>query len=329
MRCDNRCAIATYRNAFLIYNPFAGRIRRGKRLIEDSVALMQRSGHTVKAMSTTGPGAATEMAKRCLDHGADLIAVAGGDGTINEAMNGMLYSNIPLAILPGGTANVLAMETGIGSKMLQAAGQIGHWFPERVSVGVHSDGAEQPPRCFLLMCGAGLDAHIVYNINAPLKAALGKVSYWIGGFSQLGRRFPEFEVEADGRTYSASFALASRVRNYGGDLEIARSITLLEDDFELVLFSGANSFHYLRYMLAVMTRGLDQVPGVTILRTKAARFSGAQDLRVYSQIDGEYAGRLPVTLSIIPRAVTLLLPQPYRSKRPAGQQDAWTTSHTP
>lgn len=285
---------------------------------------MQRSGHTLKPMSTTGPGAATEMAKLCLDHGADLVAVAGGDGTINEVMNGMVYSHVPLAILPGGTANVFAMETGIGSNMLKAARRLGEWVPERVSVGVHSDGAEQPPRCFLLMCGAGLDAHIVYNINASLKAALGKVSYWIGGFSQLGRRFPEFDVQVDGRTYQASFALASRVRNYGGDLEIARTVTLLEDDFELVLFSGANSFHYLRYMLAVVTRGLKEVPGVTILRTREARFSGPEDGRIYSQIDGEYAGRLPVTLRIIPRCVTLLLPQKYRSKRPE-----WTTSHTP
>ncbi len=298
-------------------------------MLDQSIAVMRQAGHEIKSLSTTGPGSAAEIAKCCLDRGADLILVAGGDGTINEVVNGMVYSPVPLGILPGGTANVLAMETRIGSRMVHAAGQLGSWIPERVSLALHQDGAERPGRYFLLMCGAGLDAHIVYHINASLKAALGKVSYWIGGFSQLGRRFPEFEVEADGRRYRTSFALASRVRNYGGDLEIARSVTLMDDEFELVLFSGENSFHYLRYMVGIMTGNMDRIPGITILHTRNVRLFAPEDARIYSQIDGEYAGPLPINLEIVPRSLTLLLPQNYRERRKASTfQQEWTTSHT-
>jgi hypothetical protein len=90
-----------------------------------------------------------------------------------------------------------------------------------------------------------LDADIVYNLNPRMKEAFGKVAYWIGGFSKVGRRIPEFTVQANGREYRASFALLSRVRNYGGDLEIAPTISLLDDEFEMVLFEGESSFGFL------------------------------------------------------------------------------------
>lgn len=296
--------------------------------MEDSLSRMRRAGHVVKAISTTGPGSAAEIAKRCVDHSADLILVAGGDGTINEVANGMIYSDVPLAILPGGTANVLAMETGIGRWMLQAADHIGDWIPERIAVGLHTDGFERPPRYFLLMCGAGLDAHIVYHISASLKAALGKASYWIGGFSQLGRKFPEFDVEVGGKTYRCSFALISRVRNYGGDLNIAPSISMLDNEFEVVLFSGNSSFRYLGYMLGVVTGRLDRTPGVTVLRTGTVSLS-ASDSRIYTHVDGEYAGPVPATLQIVPKALKLLFPPRYRERyAAAANAREWTTSLT-
>jgi YegS/Rv2252/BmrU family lipid kinase len=291
---------------------------------------MRSAGHLVKEISTTGPGSASEIAKRCIDLSADLILVAGGDGTINEVANGMIYSDVPLAILPGGTANVLAMETGIGSHTLQAAENLADWVPERIAVGVLSDGLERPPRYFLLMCGAGLDAHIVYNISASLKAALGKVSYWIGGFSQLGRRFPEFDVEANGQTYRCSFALISRVRNYGGDLNIAPTISMLDDEFEVVLFAGNNSFRYLSYMLGVVAGRVARTPGVTVLRTGTVHLK-AGDRRIYTQVDGEYSGPLPATIQIVPKALNLLLPPGYRSSytaAAAANAREWTASLT-
>jgi YegS/Rv2252/BmrU family lipid kinase len=290
---------------------------------------MRKAGHTVKAISTTGPGSAAEIAKRCIELSADLILVAGGDGTINEVANGMVYSDVPLAILPGGTANVLAMETGIGRWMLQSSDRLSDWVPERIAVGLLTDGFERPPRYFLLMCGAGLDAHIVYHISASLKAALGKVSYWIGGFSQLGRSFPEFDVEVDGQIHRVSFALISRVRNYGGDLNIAPTVSLLDDEFEVVLFSGRSSLRYLGYMLGVMLGRVANTDGVRVLRTRTLQLTAPDDGRIYTQVDGEYAGPLPATLQIVPKALTLLLPPRYRERYAAANSSReWTISLT-
>ena len=263
-----------------------------------------------------------------VDCGADLVLVAGGDGTINEVVNGMAHSEVPLGILPAGTANVLANELGMAKGMERAAAAFPHSVAERVALG-RLDLPGDDPRHFLLMAGAGLDADIVHSLNQGIKNALGKPAYWIGGFSKLGRRIPEFTVEAEGRSFRAGFALLSRVRNYGGDLEIAPTVSLFDDEFELVLFEGESSFTYLKYMLGVVTRRLQGMPGVTILRTRQAAFSAPAGSQVHLQVDGEYAGLVPARVEIVPQALTLLTPPGFRTRRPATVQDAqWTTSPT-
>jgi diacylglycerol kinase (ATP) len=290
---------------------------------------LHREGDTQEAVPTSGPGTAAGIAAQAIERGADLILVAGGDGTINETVNGMLHSKIPLGILPGGTANVLATELGIARGLERAAGEFREWVPERVSLGLFRPGDDAAPRYFLLMAGVGLDAHIVYNLNPSLKAVAGKVAYWVGGFSQLGRRFPEFDVIVEGRTARVSFALISRVRNYGGDLTIAPTISLLDPEFELVLFEGANSFRYLKYIFGVIARRLEGMRGITILRTREVSLRCPEDSRIYIQLDGEYAGRLPAGIAMVPDAITLLVPSAFRDRdRVPAQQPAWTISPT-
>jgi diacylglycerol kinase family enzyme len=180
------------------------------------------------------------------------------------------------------------------------------------------------------MAGAGLDADIVYHLNARMKAAFGKVAYWIGGFSKVGRRIPEFTVEAEGRKFRASFALLSRVRNYGGDLEIAPTISLLDDEFEMVLFEGESSLGFVKYMLAVVAHQQRNMSGITILRTREASFSAPPgEEPIHLQVDGEYAGVVPARVEIVPNALTLLVPPGFRARRPASVEDAaWTTQPT-
>ena len=183
------------------------------------------------------------------------------------------------------------------------------------------------------MAGAGLDADIVYHLNPRMKEAFGKVAYWIGGFSKLGRRIPEFTVRAEGREYRASFALLSRVRNYGGDLEIAPTISLLDDEFEMVLFEGESSLGFLKYMLAVVVHQQQNMRGITILRTRQAAFSAPDGRKIHLQVDGEYAGVAPACVEIVPNALTLLVPPGFRARRPASvpasvSDAAWTTSPT-
>jgi diacylglycerol kinase family enzyme len=303
--------ITTYRNTVLIHNPRAGRIlRSGGALIRRAGETLRAQGHCVTEAPTTGPRTAGEIARAHIQRGADLIVVAGGDGTINEAIEGMIGSSVPLAILPAGTANVLATEMKLGRDPVKVARQLGELKARQVSVG-HVTLGDGVQRHFLLMAGIGLDAHVVYNVSAALKARTGKFAYWVAGWSLLGKRLAQFEVDVDGKKHRCSFALLSKVRNYGGDFEIARSVTLMDDQFEIVLLEGKTSFEFVRYFAGMALGRLAGMRGVTVLRAHRASVGGAADARVYVQIDGEFGGLLPAELRVVPGAIRLLVPEGY------------------
>jgi len=298
--------IAPYRQPVLIYNPTAGTIRRNPaRILQRTTEALERASIRPSLAPTAGPGDATRIAREVIEDGADLILVLGGDGTINEAVNGMVHSQAALGILPAGTANVLAMELGLGSRLDRAVERLKTSVEKRVAVGrvCRADAG----RHFLAMGGAGLDAKIVYDLNPKFKAFAGKLAYWLGGFGHIGQQVKNFEVRINGSRYECGFALASRVRNYGGDLEIASGASLLRDDFEIVLFEGTNPLRYLTYMFGVGLNRVQSMPGVHTIHAGRLELNGAEHL----QIDGEYAGRLPASLEIVPNALTLLVPPSY------------------
>lgn len=303
--------IARYRSIGLIYNPRAGALKRGaeKRLAAIVSALRKIAGH-VEARPTTGPETAGGIASELIAGGADLIAVAGGDGTINEALNGMAGSAVPLGVLPAGTANMLGRELGLARRPEEAAAAIGEWEPLRTSLGLlRPEGA--PARRFLMVAGAGLDARVVEELDLRLKDRTGKLAYWLASFGLISQRLAEFDVEAGCLRRRCGFALAARVRNYGGDLEIARGASLLRRDFEAVMMEGAAAVPYLKYFAGVVTGTLGRMRGVTIAGARSLRLVPACGERVAVQVDGELAGRLPASVEIVDDALTLLVPPKY------------------
>jgi diacylglycerol kinase family enzyme len=250
-----------------------------------------------------------------IQSGCDLIIAAGGDGTINEVANGMLDSGVPLAILPGGTANVLAREIGLPLSMGRAAARLNELQPIRIPAGrLHTPAGH---RAFLCMAGAGLDAEIIYRLNLDLKAAAGKLAYYLSGFGQVFRPLEEFEVTVDGHSHAASFALISRVRNYGGDLEIARGASLLRNEFEVVLFRGRIGMRYLPYLCGVVLRRVNQMAGCCVLRGRSVACASVPARDIYYQVDGELGGKLPVSAEVVPDALTLLVPRDYLRREQA------------
>ena len=298
------------RRAAILYNPIARGLSRHLHLLQRSIAVLARQGIEGHLVATKGPGTAGAQARRQIEAGRDLIIAAGGDGTINEVANGMLHSGVPLAILPGGTANVLAREMGLPIHLEKAAAEISNLQPHSIAAGGLSIGGSEQ-RAFLCMAGAGLDAEIVARLNLDLKAATGKFAYYVAGFGHVFRSLQEFEVTVDGNTFEASFALVSRVRNYGGDLEIARGASLLRDDFEVVLFRGTVSARYLQYFVGVALKRVERIKGCTVLRGRSVTCSHPKGNGVYVQVDGELAGNLPIAAEILPDALTLLMPPPY------------------
>ena len=111
-------AIAAARKTIIIYNPFAGKMgAKGLKRLSDAAEILREAGHDTWLVPTQGPGTAGAIARRSIADGAELILAAGGDGTINEIAEGVAFSDVPLGILPAGTANVLANEMGLGSSI--------------------------------------------------------------------------------------------------------------------------------------------------------------------------------------------------------------------
>jgi diacylglycerol kinase (ATP) len=305
--------IAIYQNTVLIYNPAAGRVRRSKgRIIARALEVLGEQGIRARAIPTNGPRTATEIAREAVSRDIDLVLVAGGDGTVNEVVNGMAGSHVPLGLLPAGTANVLAVELGLGKRIVPAARKINACVPERIAIGrLHT---ELGSRHFLLMAGIGLDAQIVYDLNLGLKDRLGKLAYWVSGLGRFLHWMPEFDVRVNGSDYRCGFVLASRVRNYGGDLTIASNASLFEDDFEVVLFRGRNPVRYAAYFLGVLTRTLRGFKGVTLERARRIDLPETGGRKVCIQVDGEFAGYLPARIEIVEDAITLLMPAEARTR---------------
>ncbi len=320
LKCNERItriSVFPYRRVALIFNLFAGGFKSGRsQRLPQAVDLLTGQGCDVTLFETTATGSGGDLAREALRQGAECVLAAGGDGTISEVAGGMAGSETPLGILPAGTANVLAHELGIPCHPAEAAGKLGAYTARRVALGAIENGAA-PPRYFLMMAGAGFDASIVYNLDAQMKQRLGRLSYWIGGFSKLSRKLDRLHARIDGQEYACSFALVSRVRNYGGDFNIAREVTLEQDDFEIVLLETDNALVYFRYLAGVMTQQLQHDPGVRFFRASQIELwpSGAE--RVHLQADGEYIGALPSTLRVAPGALTLLTPPEYAKGNPA------------
>ena len=260
--------------------------------------------------ATPGPNQAGRLAVEAAAGGCDIVLAAGGDGTINETVNGLAGSNVVFGVLPAGTANVLANEIGLAQRPDFAARQILRTVPVRVSLGmVETEGAA--PRYFVLMAGIGLDARIVYELDPRMKRRFGKLAYWQGGFGMVGQQQPRFHACINGEAHHVSFALVTRVRNYGGDFEIARRVRLTDKDFEVVVFEDNEWYDYLRFFGGVATNRLEKIGGVRIARTTHVQVTAPEDRRIYIQVDGEAIGVLPATIRVVPDALTLLLPKRY------------------
>jgi diacylglycerol kinase family enzyme len=293
----------------VIYNPEAGQLRRHPELLDKAIAAFAAKWPAVERVATDGPMRAGVLAAECVAAGSSLILVAGGDGTVNEALAGVSGSSTPFGVLPFGTANVLANELRLGNNPVRAARRLEACVPLPVSLGRMS--TISGTRLFLCMAGVGLDARVVRRIQPEVKRQFGKFAYWIGAFGEIGTRLPEFTVRVNGREYRSSFALISRVRNYGGDLEIARKANLLDDHFAVVLFEGAGTLRYIPYFLSVLTDTMERMPGVRVLDAANVEIETPDGAPVDLQLDGEHAGYAPARFDLVEGAIRLLIPPPF------------------
>jgi diacylglycerol kinase (ATP) len=309
---------AAARHAALIFNPAAGggRLRRQIHHLEEAQKILLHSGIETTLLTTDEPGEATELARQCVADRYELVIAAGGDGTVNEVVNGLAGSDVPLAVFPSGTANVLAKELRIPWDVRRAAELVPRSRPRRIALGVlsHLDGS-RPERYFLCLGGAGPDGVLVYSVDLHTKVHAGILAYWLEGFRQLLHySFPHFRVASNGRELMASLVVVGRTRSYGGPFEITTGASLFEDAFEILALTTRSPLTYLAMLPSLWMGRLRRRSDVHFWKTGAVRCeavagNGDAPQPVYAQVDGEPAGRLGVEFRIVPSALTLMVPE--------------------
>lgn len=297
----------TGRIAALVYNPRAGRLLRARPKFEEAVGILRRTWPGIRMIETTGPRTAGPLAKAAACEGAEVVVACGGDGTINEVTQSLAGTGIPVGILPGGTANVLANEIGVGNDLSRAASLLSDAEPFSVATGLLVDGSGKQTT-FNLMAGIGFDARLVHALDVGFKERWGKVAYWAIALRHLAERLQPFDVTAAGETFRSTFTIVSRVRNYGGDVAIARGASLLSDEFEAVVFEDASVVR-LAWLLVtgVATRTLHRKRDVHVRNASRIELRPA-GVPAPVQVDGEAAGFLPATLEIGTARMILLAP---------------------
>jgi diacylglycerol kinase (ATP) len=309
------------KNAALISNPLAGiKSARRSHQIHEAVSILRDAGIQAAIQFTSRRGEGKYLARAAVSNGCELVIVCGGDGTINEVINGIAPAQTPLAILPSGTANIVARELGLPGRILKAARQLPAWQPLRISLGraAWEESGIHRERYFIAVAGIGFDAHIISQLDVPMKHRVGVLAYGWEAVRQTFRYgFPSFKFSTGGVADSATFAVIQRSTRYAGWLEIAPSQGIRSPGFSCCLFKSSDRIRYFRYAIGVLTRTHPRLSDVRLLSGSCVRCTIENpEEAVYFELDGEMAGRIPVTFDIIPDALTLLVPRAFIASVP-------------
>ena len=287
-----------------IYNPTSGggHFRRDVPLIVESLGVL---GFVVEDHPTERAGHASELAARAVEDGVDVVCAIGGDGTVNEVVNGIAGSDVPLAVIPTGTVNVLAIELGIPLDPPDACRLAAQGHVIAVDLGQAGE------RYFALMAGCGLDAAVVSSLNPTLKKALKEAAFAIQGLAKyLTAESPLIRVETDEECVDGYYVVLGNAANYGGNFGVTPLADMRDGLLDVCVLTDKSFFEFAGYWLAALVSAPMQHSKVRYFRTEAARLTVApgETGEVLVQTDGEPAGKLPIDFRIAPRALRVIVP---------------------
>ncbi|MGW8312959.1 MAG: diacylglycerol/lipid kinase family protein [Desulfuromonadales bacterium] len=283
----------------LIANPVSGGDARPR--IQRAVAELQKLGAEVEPYLTTGRGDARVVAAKAVAEGFDRIVAAGGDGTLNEVVNGAAESEVPIAFLPFGTVNVFALEAGIPKPLEQACALAVHGLPRRITLGkINGD-------LFLLMASAGWDAEVVAAVRGGLKRLIGRLAYAVSALETLLRREPvPLElITHEGKRLTGYGAVVSNCRYYGGRYMVTPGASMLRNDLEVCLLREGGRLAIVKFAAALLLKRPLMPPLVEFYTITSAMLQG-QNIAV--QVDGDARGTLPARIEVVPEAVAMVVP---------------------
>ena len=284
-------------NTAIILNPAAGseQAERWRERIE-SIA------HGCALFTTSHSGEAEALARHVAGKGVGKIVAAGGDGTINEVVNGLAGSNAALGLFPLGTVNVFAMELGLPTNNLE--------FCWKVIQGDNMRFVDLPSangKYFVQLAGVGLDAQVVKETSLAFKHSLGPLSYLISAAQIAAREPPRLFIESKNASVDeASFVLVGNGRHYGGPFPFFKHAVLDDGLFDVVAFKRLGYLEIIKYLQDVVFSSDIRVPEVEYFQTPHLRITSDQDVPV--ELDGELVGICPVDFQIREKALRVLTP---------------------
>ncbi len=293
---------ADVRRVVVIANPVSGSPARPPPLPRFLDAL-SALGIEAAVTRTEGPGHAAELAREACRSEPDALAVVGGDGTLNEVLNGLGDAPIPLAAVPAGTSNILALDLGIPFDPVRAARLLRDGRKRTLDVGLANG------RRFLMVVGVGWDAHVVRAVAAGRRGRLGKHRYLVPAVrATFDYGFPRLSVRrgSGGAPRSARLVFACNTRNYAAFFTLTPRARPDDGLLDFLVVTEGAARNLLRWTLAALAGRLPRYREVRCFQGRELRVEAERP--VPWQIDGDPGGTTPVTISLDARTLEVIVP---------------------
>lgn len=277
----------------------------------------QRSLDTLAAtndlLRTSGPGDARRLAATAIREGRETIIAAGGDGTLNEVLNG--FGDVPdgfararIGVLPLGTINVFARELGMPTQPEKALPILARARESRIDLPLVEYGEPSARRrtYFAQLAGAGLDARAIELLDWPTKKRIGPLAYVIAGLKALREKPANLIVTSGHQTITGQLVLIGNGRLYGGTFRIFPSADLRNGLLDVCVFPRANWWTLARCGPGLLFHG--HLPASAVIRLQATSFTVTSRTPAPFEVDGELGARLPATFSIRPAGLRVIVP---------------------
>lgn len=261
---------------------------------------------------TKQAGDARRYAEQAVRDGVDGVAVYGGDGTVMETAAGLIGTGVPLAILPGGTANVISGELGIPSDLAEACALVcGPAAERRIDVGQIDD------QFFLIRVGMGFEAQMVQGAGRRLKDRVGVLAHGVTAVQALAEpAVARYRLTIDGETIERT-AMTCIVANTGSfgtlPLTIAPTIDVGDGFLDVILITRGDLPSLVQVATSIVAGNEDAEP---LHHWRAREVHVEADPPQTVQVDGEVWGQTPFTARVVPQAARVLVPATARPRRP-------------
>jgi diacylglycerol kinase (ATP) len=286
-------------NAKVFVNPDS-KPRRIRRYLKPALKMLRDSGFQLSVYFTKGAGEIMKLAREAAEEPYQAILIAGGDGTLNEAINGILPRPLPVGILPFGGSNVLARELKIPLNPLEAAQVICRKHTKRIDLGVING------RYFSMMASCGYDAYTISRTSRRIKKIIHRYAYiWAGIKDFLGYVPSEIEVMLDEAKVKdcGSFVVLSNTHFYGGFHQMTPFAEVDDGFLDVCIYKGKSQIGLIHFVLRMLSNNHLNMRNVRYYRVKRAMLTSEKSTLV--QVDGDIFGHLPMTAEIAPKVLEI------------------------